>query len=149
MSDGKKPPKVGYKRPPREHQFRPGTSGNPRGRPLKLERSCVPYQTVRDVLAITESLVKVRTSDGVTTATMIEAILRRMAHRALEGHGPSIRLALRLHEDAIRQHYRKHRQDFGFLELWENSPLSETHADNLKLRIKAINRLRRETRRID
>jgi hypothetical protein len=24
---------VGYKRPPREHQFRPGQSGNPSGRP--------------------------------------------------------------------------------------------------------------------
>ena len=26
---------VGYKRPPREHQFKPGQSGNPKGRPKK------------------------------------------------------------------------------------------------------------------
>src|SRR5262245_15858920 len=32
-SDGKPKAAVGYKCPPRSHQFRPGQSGNPRGRP--------------------------------------------------------------------------------------------------------------------
>ena len=28
----------GYGRPPRAHQFKPGASGNPKGRPRKVER---------------------------------------------------------------------------------------------------------------
>jgi Family of unknown function (DUF5681) len=33
MTENEQAGSVGYKRPPREHQFRPGQSGNPSGRP--------------------------------------------------------------------------------------------------------------------
>jgi len=33
MTENEQADSVGYKRPPREHQFRPGQSGNPSGRP--------------------------------------------------------------------------------------------------------------------
>jgi len=53
MSDDQKP-KVGYKNPPVQHQFKSKTSGNPRGRPPKIERSFTERQWYRDVLAVTE-----------------------------------------------------------------------------------------------
>ena len=31
--------KVGYRKPPKQHQFKSGSSGNPRGRPPKVRRS--------------------------------------------------------------------------------------------------------------
>jgi hypothetical protein len=39
---------VGYRRPPKEHQFKPGRSGNPRGRPKGSKNEATIW---RDVLS--------------------------------------------------------------------------------------------------
>ena len=46
------PAKAGYGRPPIDGRFKKGTSGNPRGRPPKIERSLTPRQMRRDFLRI-------------------------------------------------------------------------------------------------
>src|ERR1700734_1409990 len=56
MSDEEKPDHpVGYKKPPKETQFKPGQSGNPRGRPKKvLSIEEVAEQEARMAIAIVE-----------------------------------------------------------------------------------------------
>ena len=39
-SDGHQ--QVGYRKPPAAHQFKPGQSGNPKGRPRKARTSIIP-----------------------------------------------------------------------------------------------------------
>lgn len=58
--------------PPAEHQFKPGQSGNPNGRPKKLPR-------LDDLL----SEIMGEEKDGITAA---EAILKRLRHMATQGN---------------------------------------------------------------
>ena len=39
--------KTGYKRPPKEHRFKPGTNGNPAGRPRRKPASCDEGEIIR------------------------------------------------------------------------------------------------------
>lgn len=138
----------GYGKPPEEHRFKPGKSGNPRGRPPKSERSFTPRQISRDVLSITEKATKVRTSDGVISTTVIEAIYRRAVQKALEGHGPSIRLVLTMHERAIEDHYERHKRAFSFLELVEDEKVAKpVRAANISGEQRLLNSLRAKTRK--
>jgi hypothetical protein len=68
---------IGYKRPPKEHQFRPGQSGNPGGRP-KGARSF--KSDLRDELS---ELTKFQ--DGGEQHT-VSALIKRLVASALEGN---------------------------------------------------------------
>lgn len=124
------PPPSGYGRPPVNHQFKKGASGNPRGRPRKVTRSLTPRQLRRDVISILESDTKVRTEKGVQKVTVVEAIFLRCVSKALSGHGPSIRYLLDTHADTIREHYEVHEKEFSSLECAERivtiNPKEET-----------------------
>ena len=70
---------VGYAHPPREHRFKKGTSGNPRGRP----KSKIAGQT-----AISELLnepIKVRAGGKSRDMSAFEASLRQLVSKALNG----------------------------------------------------------------
>jgi hypothetical protein len=74
------PSDVGYRRPPREHRFPPGKSGNPRGRPKKSRN----FKTeVADVL---------NTPIGVAgqkrPVSLKKAVFLRQAQRALKDGDP-------------------------------------------------------------
>lgn len=75
---------VGYGRPPQSGQFRPGQSGNPKGRP-KGSRNLASI--IREV---TEQKVTLRTPRGVRKIPAIEAVLRRLVEQALKGDGRAI-----------------------------------------------------------
>ncbi len=149
------PPKVGYGNPPSEHRFKKGTSGNPRGRPPKRERSFTRRQSRRDVLSIGETPTIIRTEKGTTTVTAIEAILMRAKNKALAGHGPSIRLMIKLYFEMVAEHDDAHDRMFSFLESDER--LLTFHADHdtddpqvvafRKKFLEAVNRKRKATRR--
>jgi len=81
---------VGYGRPPREHRFRPGRSGNPRGRP-KGARSLasVVAATLGERIAVTENGRRKR-------ITKLGATVEQLVNRAAVGEARSMQLLLAL-----------------------------------------------------
>jgi hypothetical protein len=70
---------VGYGKPPKQHQFKPGQSGNPRGRPKGAKN------TATIINEILNRKVRVRTERGVRKITVQEAMLTGFADRGLKG----------------------------------------------------------------
>lgn len=71
---------VGYGRPPRAHQFKPGQSGNPKGRPKGRKNEA----TMLDELLFKR--IPVRQGGRDLRMTVIEAIFRRFAEDSLKGN---------------------------------------------------------------
>jgi Family of unknown function (DUF5681) len=70
---------TGYGKPPKQHQFRPGQSGNPKGRPKGAKNAATLLQ---DILG---RRIEVRTGSTLRKMTVLEAILTRFADSALKG----------------------------------------------------------------
>ncbi|MBW0145781.1 DUF5681 domain-containing protein [Sphingomicrobium clamense] len=79
---------VGYCKPPKEHRFPKGKSGNPGGRPSKKVRALMPLQLRRDIIDVCERETRIRTTDGDIAVSIIEAVNLRIAQKALAGHLP-------------------------------------------------------------
>lgn len=79
LESGPKNPEIGYGKPPREHQFKPGQSGNPKGRPKGAKSEAT---ILRGVL---EQKIPMRSNNRTRHIPVIEAIHRRMAEQALKG----------------------------------------------------------------
>jgi len=95
MEQNKKPGAGGFKRPPVAHQFLPGQSGNPSGRPkgvrsLKLD--------LRDELA---ELIAVSEGDRKHTLSKQRAIIKGLVTSALKGDSRSISTILTYCERAF------------------------------------------------
>ncbi len=87
MGDKKKPSgdyEVGCGKPPKEYQFKPGQSGNPRGRPKSRKSS------LTDISELLNESVKVKAGGKVREMGPFEASLGKLAKRAVGGHLPSI-----------------------------------------------------------
>jgi Family of unknown function (DUF5681) len=70
---------VGYGKPPQARQFRPGESGNPKGRPKGSKNTAT---LLRELL---DRKIEMRTGDSIRKVTVREAILTRFADSALKG----------------------------------------------------------------
>jgi Family of unknown function (DUF5681) len=71
---------VGFGRPPLAHQFKPGQSGNPRGRPKGAKNEAT---ILRELL---DRKIDVREGGRVRKITVLEAILLRFTEDALKGN---------------------------------------------------------------
>ena len=82
--------KVGYCRPPRATRFRPGQSGNPRGRPRKPK----PLQE----LLATElrQRAPVRENGREQKLPKLELVVKRLVHDAIHGNYQAVRLLIDL-----------------------------------------------------
>jgi hypothetical protein len=82
MSEPSETETVGYKRPPSKTQFKPGQSGNPRGRPKRqLDMSSALNQAFNDKIVVPE-LGK--------TLTGMEAYVQSIVDRVLRGDSKAI-----------------------------------------------------------
>jgi hypothetical protein len=72
--------RVGYRKPPRAHQFKPGQSGNPKGRPKGRKNEA----TMLDELLFKK--IPVRDGGRQRRMTVVEAIHRRIAEDSLKGN---------------------------------------------------------------
>ncbi len=81
MADKKKSSsdyEVGCGKPPKEYQFKPGQSGNPRGRPKSKKSGST------DISELLDEPVKVMSGGKVREMDPFEAGLRKTAKRAIE-----------------------------------------------------------------
>ena len=69
---------VGYRRPPRAHQFKPGQSGNPRGRPKGAKNEATILR------AILNRKIEIREGARARKVTIREAILLGITEDALK-----------------------------------------------------------------
>lgn len=74
---------VGYGKPPREHQFKPGQSGNPRGR----RKGAKNESTILHELL--HRKVTLREGGRARRITVLEAMLTRFAEDSLKGNTKS------------------------------------------------------------
>ena len=96
---------VGYGKPPKHTRFKPGKSGNPKGRP-KVRKN------FRALLA--EALFKkVTVSDGgqIREISRVEALLTALVAKAIKGDARSLETLLRL----MQQHFPGGDEDAGKL----------------------------------
>jgi hypothetical protein len=70
---------VGYGRPPKQHQFKKGQSGNPRGRPKKSGRKPKPGEI--DIAAVLNA--EFTLPDGERKMSAYEVVCRGLATRAV------------------------------------------------------------------
>ena len=80
--------KVGYGRPPEHTRFKPGQSGNPRGRP----KGAMNLETLLDKAL--DAKVTMETQNGTKRITKREAIMLKWVNQALSGDSKSIQALL-------------------------------------------------------
>lgn len=81
---------VGYKKPPRDTQFRKGQSGNPKGRPKGTRN----FKT--DVQAILKKPIRLNKNGRTESVSTQEGMLLRMIDSALKGDARALSQALAL-----------------------------------------------------
>jgi hypothetical protein len=81
---------IGYGRPPKQHRFRRGQSGNPRGRPKGAKNTST---LTREIL---DKKIEFPSETGDRKISRREAILTRLAEFALDGDTRSAAFLFRL-----------------------------------------------------
>ena len=81
---------TGYGRPPEHARFKPGKSGNPKGRPKQSRNAKTIIRRVLD------STVTVREGDHTRTVSKLEGIILRQVEGALKGDPKAALAALRM-----------------------------------------------------
>jgi hypothetical protein len=84
MTEKDKPNAVGYKRPPKDRQFRRGQSGNPNGRPLGARN----FKT--DLREELSESISIREGGRDISISKQRALIKRLVASAIEGDARSI-----------------------------------------------------------
>jgi len=99
MSQDETPPKnskVGYKTPPVEHQFQPGQSGNPGGRPLGSKNKPKDNLNGYEQILLEEAYreIEVGQPSGPVTMTVMQAATRMLGVKSMKGDTKSTKYFL-------------------------------------------------------
>ncbi len=100
MSHSKDDDRVGYGRPPRHTRFKPGQSGNPRGRPRR-GRS---FKTLLEQAL--EKPLEISSRNGKARVSAREALAMRIVNEAVKGNVRHIQLLERLLGEAPPQPFQ-------------------------------------------
>jgi hypothetical protein len=87
--------KVGYRQPPKHTQFKPGQSGNSKGRPKAAKGL---QSIVRETLT---QKVAVRTATGTKRISRIEAVLQKTLEQAMKGNPRALAELIKLYSNAV------------------------------------------------
>ena len=110
MSNDKKDYNVGYGKPPKQHQFKKGQSGNPAGRPKKPEPIDQPFKNTQFQYAFlndAEQILNLKIDGEVVPMRKIEAIVAQLGNKALKGDNTSAKLYLQYHGAISADHDEK------------------------------------------
>ena len=88
---------LGYKKPPRASRFKPGVSGNPKGRPKRQNRSLAEI-----VVATSALLVRHRIGDRTTSTPLRDLGMKSIVNRAVDGNIDAAEFLLRIRSHAAR-----------------------------------------------
>lgn len=83
---------VGYKKPPKDTRFKPGRSGNPRGRAKGSKNLATLVERELD------SKVRLREGSKARTVSKREVVAKQLVKKAAEGHDRAILTLLKLTE---------------------------------------------------
>lgn len=86
---------VGYRRPPKHAQFKPGQSGNPRGRPKKAKGV---NTIIREQLLQT---IAIQTPQGRKRVTKVEALVLKTTEAAAKGNQRALLMLLDMYRKAV------------------------------------------------
>jgi len=86
---------VGYRKPPKHTRFKPGLSGNPKGRPKAAKGL---NTLVRETLT---QKVAVRTASGQRKISRIEAALQKTVELAMKGNPRALSEIIKLYANAV------------------------------------------------
>lgn len=90
--DNKPSYEVGYGKPPKKNQFKPGQSGNPNGRPKKKDPKSIKAIVVGELMKPTT----ITENGKIVTLPSFQVSLRRLGVEAAKGNISAIRLASKL-----------------------------------------------------
>ena len=119
--------RVGYGRPPKQHQFQPGQSGNRKGRPKGTKNTAT---LLREIL---DRKIEVRTGTTVRKISVREAILTRFAESALKGDTKSAGFLLQRYnmlETARASEQRHALEDREIIDAYMKSYLKKRNSGN-------------------
>ncbi len=109
-------PKIGYAKPPVHTRFKPGVSGNPKGRPRGAKNRTPALHEERFRFLMLEEayrIIKVKGDGKVESMPLIQAVVRSLAVNAAKGDYKSARLFLesvRHIEDGNKKSYDEYAQ---------------------------------------
>jgi hypothetical protein len=78
---------IGYGKPPGHTRFRPGVSGNPRGRPRDASAGRADRLALKEIYR----LIAVREGEETLTLPTFQAMMRQLGRIALKRNGPALR----------------------------------------------------------
>lgn len=130
MSKKKKPYTVGYGKTPQHTKFKPGKSGNPKGRPKKKLAEAEPQDLCDNFVSELQTKIIVTENGTRMEITKQEAISKQVVNKALAGDNKAI--ALLMHPNlrsAIEQRIANIKS--AIIDTDENEDLSKLTAEEL------------------